>query len=135
MAEINDSDHDEALKQRSRMELEAMAQAATREGLSKDQVAYEQWVDTQPIENVVAWDEMGEEGRRKWVEEHMGGKVEFVVEVQAAVEREGNVCISSGTFILAHSEKEMLILLSNFFFRARNRLCFEQGNVLQLACE
>ena len=65
----------------SRMELEAVAQAAMREGLSPEQVAYEQWVDTQPIEDMVAWDDMGEKGRREWIEKNMekDGKEVLVV--------------------------------------------------------
>jgi len=54
-----------------RMQLEALAQEALREGLSKEQVAYEKWVDTQPIEGVVAWDEMGVGERTAWVVEYM----------------------------------------------------------------
>ncbi len=76
-----------------------MAQATVREGLSKEQVAYEQWVDTQPIDDAVAWDEMGEEARMKWVAEHMGDKEELVVEVQEVVEKRGNFCLSFGMFL------------------------------------
>ena len=54
------------------MQLEAIAQVAMREGLSKEQVAYEQWIDTQPIEEVLSWDEMGEEERKGWCLEHLG---------------------------------------------------------------
>lgn len=74
----------------SRMELEAVAQAAMREGLSPEQVAYEQWVDTQPIEEVVAWDDMGEKGRREWVEKHVekeGKEVLVVCDEGASVEQ------------------------------------------------
>jgi hypothetical protein len=53
------------------MQLEALAQEALRERLSKEQVAYEKWVDTQPIEGVVAWDEMGVGERTAWIVEYM----------------------------------------------------------------
>lgn len=55
----------------SRMQLEALAQVALRSGLSKEQVAYEQWVDTQPIDGVVSWEEMCVEERRTWCLEYM----------------------------------------------------------------
>jgi hypothetical protein len=67
-----------------RMQLEALAQVALREGLSKEQVAYEQWVDTQPIESVMAWDEMGVGERTAWIVEYMescGGEGEGELEV------------------------------------------------------
>jgi hypothetical protein len=81
-------------KQLSRMELEAVAQAAVREGLSAEQVAYEQWVDTQPIEEVVAWDDMGEEERREWVEKNMGREVVDLVDGRGSVEQ--GVVVSVG---------------------------------------
>jgi hypothetical protein len=80
-AGLMDSDSDKEkheAKRISRMQLEAMAQGAMRDGLSKEQVAYEQWVDTQPIGEVVSWDEMGEEGRRGWCLEHGVGYEEAV---------------------------------------------------------
>jgi hypothetical protein len=58
-------------KRLSRIQLEALAQVTLREGMSKEQVSYEQWADTQPIESVVAWDEMGETERRGWYLEFM----------------------------------------------------------------
>lgn len=97
MAESKDKD--EESKRLSRMELEAMAQAAMREGLSKEQVAYEQWVDTQPIGDLVSWDEMAGKERRKWVEEHMGEKAELVVEVQVVGERGENVRVLAGMLV------------------------------------
>ncbi|KAE9366766.1 hypothetical protein N431DRAFT_548513 [Stipitochalara longipes BDJ] len=60
-------------KRLSRMQLEAIAQVALREGLSREQVAYEQWVDRQPIGEVVSWEEMGIEGRVRWCLEFIGG--------------------------------------------------------------
>ena len=56
----------------SRMHLEALAQAAMREGLSPEQVAYEQWVDTQPVEEAVAWEEMGLKEKSAWCKEVLG---------------------------------------------------------------
>jgi hypothetical protein len=69
------------------MQLEALAQEALREGLSKEQVAYEQWVDTQPIESVMAWDEMGVGERTAWIVEYMescGGEGDGELEVRKA---------------------------------------------------
>jgi hypothetical protein len=54
------------------MQLEALAQVAMREGLSADQVAYEQWVDGQPLGDVVGWEEMGEGERGVWCREVLG---------------------------------------------------------------
>jgi hypothetical protein len=54
------------------MQIEAIAQVAMREGLSEEQVAYEQWVDRQPLGAVVAWDEMGDEERGMWCREILG---------------------------------------------------------------
>jgi hypothetical protein len=48
------------------MQLEALAQVAMRECLSADQVAYEKWVDGQPLGDVVGWEEMGEGERGVW---------------------------------------------------------------------
>jgi hypothetical protein len=116
---MQESNEGEA-KQLSRMELEAMAQVAMRDGLSKEQVAYEQWVDTQPIEDVVAWDEMGEEARKNWVVEHLSENLERVSEVQANVEQGGKACFSTGmlffdrfatifTFLLGYSNQSFLL--------------------------
>jgi hypothetical protein len=80
-AELTNIDQQEA-KRLSRMQLEAIAQVAMREGLSKEQVAYEQWIDTQPIEEVLSWDEMGEEERKGWCLEHLGEDVEGIEEGQ-----------------------------------------------------
>jgi hypothetical protein len=76
-AGLTDTDQEET-KRLSRMQLEAIAQVAMREGLSKQQVAYEQWVDTQPIEEALSWDEMGEEEKMGWCLEHLGEHVEGI---------------------------------------------------------
>jgi len=54
------------------MQLEALAQVAMREGLSAEQVAYEKWVDGQPLGDVVGWEEMGEGERGVWCKEVLG---------------------------------------------------------------
>ncbi len=54
------------------MQIEAVAQVAIREGLSEEQVAYEQWVDRQPLGAVVGWEEMGDEERGRWCLEVLG---------------------------------------------------------------
>ncbi len=54
------------------MQIEAIAQVAMREGLSEDQVAYEKWVDGQPLGDVVGWEEMGEGERGVWCAEVLG---------------------------------------------------------------
>lgn len=54
------------------MEIEAIAQVAMRECLSEEQVAYEQWVDGQPLGAVVGWEEMGDEERGVWCKQVLG---------------------------------------------------------------
>lgn len=54
------------------MQIEAIAQVAMLKGLSEEQVAYEQWVDRQPLGAVVGWEEMGCEERRVWCREVLG---------------------------------------------------------------
>lgn len=53
----------------SRMHLEALAQAAMRKGLSPEQVAYEQWVDTQPVDDVKDWEDMKLKEKSAWCKE------------------------------------------------------------------
>jgi hypothetical protein len=43
-----------------------------REGLSEEQIAYEQWVDRQPLGDVVGWEEMEEGEREDWCREVLG---------------------------------------------------------------
>lgn len=74
------SEHESDKEERKpRMQLEAMAQAAMMDGLSKAQVVYEQWVDTQPIEEVTPWDEMEEDAKKEWCVEHGVGYQEVGV--------------------------------------------------------
>jgi hypothetical protein len=54
------------------MQIEAIAQVAMREGLSEEQVLYEQGVDRQPLGAVVGWEEMGVEERGRWCREVLG---------------------------------------------------------------
>ncbi|KAN0092189.1 hypothetical protein V8E51_018036 [Hyaloscypha variabilis] len=54
-------------KRPSPIHLSSLALSALRSGMSREQIAYEQWVDRQPIGEVKGWEEMGGEERGEWM--------------------------------------------------------------------